>query len=72
MKTDRRLTGFLLLQNSMLNAFVRQGLADRSLGVLEAERLSRLEALNLQEITRWKRDLHLTKTSCTVGRDDRG
>ncbi|WP_156448120.1 hypothetical protein [Sphingobium sp. CCH11-B1] len=53
----KRFTGFLLLQNMLLNDFVREGLASRSLGPEDAERLSRLEALNAVELARWERDL---------------
>lgn len=58
MTAGKRFTGFLLLQNMILKDFVRQGLVDQSLGAGEAERLSRLEALNAREIARWSRDLH--------------
>ncbi len=49
--------GFLLLQNLLLNDFVREGLARQSLGRDEAERLSRLQLLNADELARWERDL---------------
>lgn len=58
MKPYKRFTGFLLLQNMMLKDFVRQGLIDRSLDAAEAERMSRLEQLNVREIARWGRDLY--------------
>jgi hypothetical protein len=53
----QRFRGFLLLQNMMLKDFVRQGLANRSLGTEDVARLNRVEALNLQEMARWDRDL---------------
>lgn len=57
MGTGKRLKDFLRLQNMMLKDFVRQGLASRSLALGDAERLSRIEKLNVQEIARWDHDL---------------
>ena len=57
MEASERFKGILLLQNMILKDFVRQGLVNQSLGAEEAERLSRLETLNAQEIARWSRDL---------------
>lgn len=57
MTLRQRFKGFLLLQNMMLKDFVRQGLANRSLATEDAARLTRVEALNLQEMARWDRDL---------------
>lgn len=72
MRPGKRFSGFLLLQNMMLKDFVRQGLIDQSLGVEEADRLSRLEALNMQEIARWERDLSARSDCRTMGQDDGG
>ena len=72
MRLDKRFRGFLLLQNRMLKDFVRQGLIDQSLEVEEADRLSRLEALNMQEIARWDRDLSAPCDRRTMGPGDCG
>lgn len=52
MKLGQRVREFLLLQNMMLKDFIRQGLANRSLATEDAARLSRVEALNIQEMAR--------------------
>ncbi|AHE53721.1 hypothetical protein [Sphingomonas sanxanigenens] len=57
MRAAKRFTGFLLLQNMLLQDFVREGLARQSLGREEADRLTRLEVLNAAELARWERDL---------------
>lgn len=57
MKMARRFRGFLLLQNMLLNDFVREGLVHQSLSSEEADRLSRLQGLNARELSRWEDDL---------------
>lgn len=59
MRVIKQFRGFLLLQNMLLNDFVREGLARRSLGPKEAARLARLEAVNAAELARWERDLSM-------------
>lgn len=71
MTPGKRFRGFLLLQNSMLKDFVRQGLIDQALDADDADRLSRLEALNMQEIARWDRDLSAPCDRRTMGQEDR-
>lgn len=51
------LSGFLLLQNMKLRDYIRFGVANRLLAAEDAERLARIETLNLREIARWGRDL---------------
>ncbi|MBA4090247.1 MAG: hypothetical protein C0494_06605 [Sphingobium sp.] len=68
MTAAKRFTGFLLLQNMLLNDFVREGLARQSLGRDEADRLSRLEALNAAELARWKRDLSILPAQPSPGK----
>lgn len=72
MKPCKRFTGFLLLQNMMLKDFVRQGLIDQSLDAAAAERLSRLELLNVQEIARWGRDLYPAHDGRSIASGGRG
>ncbi|MFY9348876.1 MAG: hypothetical protein WAO77_00895 [Sphingobium sp.] len=71
MTPSKRFRGSLLLQNLMLKDFVRQGLIDQVLDAGEADRLSRLEALNAREIARWDRDLSAPCDRRTMGQDDR-
>ncbi len=72
MNLRERFKGFLLLQNMMLRDFVRQGLANRSLATEEAVRLNRVEALNLQEIERWDKDLSTCHNSARPSQEPEG
>ena len=57
MRPGTRLNGFLLLQNMRLQAFVSEGVVNRSLRAEDAALLTRVEAMNLREIARWNLDL---------------
>lgn len=52
-----------------LQDFVRHGLANRSLSLEDAARLSRVEALNVAEIARWDRDLRITGNDASPSPD---
>ncbi|RJG52903.1 hypothetical protein D0Z70_17835 [Sphingobium terrigena] len=72
MKLGQRVREFLLLQNMMLKDFIRQGLANRSLATEDAARLSRAEALNIQEMARWDRDLSAARNGATPPQESNG
>ncbi len=66
MRPDKRFKGFLLLQNMRLQDFVREGLANRTLGADDAARLLLVEGLNRREIARWSRDF-ASGGNCAAG-----
>tara|TARA_B100001105_G_C22198380_1_gene360041 strand:- start:63 stop:281 length:219 start_codon:yes stop_codon:yes gene_type:complete len=70
MQLRRRFRGYLELQNMMLKDFVRQGLARHSLPLEDAARLTRVEALNIQEMARWDRDLSAAGNEAPPPSDD--
>lgn len=72
MTLRQRVRGFLLLQNMMLKDFVRQGLAHRSIATEDAARLSRVEALNIQEMARWDKDLSAARNGATPPQESNG
>ena len=57
MKAVDRLKGFLVAENEMLKNFSRRARAGQSFDPELLDLLSRLEALNAKEITRWESDL---------------